>query len=59
MRIEKHSTRNQAVINKAMSILGRIRTTKKTLASRANGKKGGRPKGVKCQKPVSIQEDPK
>ena len=35
-------------ISNAASILGSIKTNKKAIAARENGKKGGRPKAKQC-----------
>jgi hypothetical protein len=40
---------NQAILKKVMSELGRRTSSKKALASRENGKKGGRPKKNRSQ----------
>lgn len=44
-------------MNKAAQALGRIKTEKKAIAARLNGKKGGRPKIIKPFPQILIKEE--
>jgi hypothetical protein len=50
--LNPEDVRREMAISAAQSVLGSIRTPKKSASSRTNGKKGGRPKGRPLPRPA-------